>query len=58
MSRPRVAVIGCGYWGKNLVRVMHQLGALALACDVKGELLAKVKADHGVRTTDNWRTAI
>ena len=28
-----VAVIGCGYWGKNLVRNFHQLGALAMVCD-------------------------
>ena len=24
-----VAVIGCGYWGKNLVRNFAQLGALS-----------------------------
>jgi predicted dehydrogenase len=29
-----VAVIGCGYWGKNLVRNFHQLGALELVCDL------------------------
>lgn len=29
-----VAVIGCGYWGKNLVRNFNQLGALHLVCDV------------------------
>ena len=26
---PRIAVVGCGYWGKNLVRNFSQLGALA-----------------------------
>ncbi len=26
---PRVAVVGCGYWGRNLVRNFHALGALA-----------------------------
>lgn len=30
---PRVAVIGCGYWGKNLVRNFNQLGSLAMVCD-------------------------
>ena len=30
---PRIAVVGCGYWGKNLVRNFHQLGALALICE-------------------------
>jgi UDP-2-acetamido-3-amino-2,3-dideoxy-glucuronate N-acetyltransferase len=58
MVLPKVAVIGCGYWGKNLVRVMHELGALALACDVNENLLAKIKADYGVRTTGDWSTAI
>ena len=33
MKKPYVAVIGSGYWGKNLVRNYHQLGALKLICD-------------------------
>jgi predicted dehydrogenase len=28
-----VAVIGCGYWGRNLVRNFDRLGALAMICD-------------------------
>jgi len=28
-----MAVIGCGYWGKNLVRNFSELGALAAICD-------------------------
>ena len=31
--RIRVAVIGCGYWGKNLVRNFAELGALAAISD-------------------------
>ena len=30
---PRVAVVGTGYWGKNLVRNFHALGALKTICD-------------------------
>lgn len=30
---PKIAVLGCGYWGKNLVRNFHGLGALGLVCD-------------------------
>ncbi len=30
---PNIAVIGSGYWGKNLVRNYHQLGALKRICD-------------------------
>ena len=33
MAQPRIAVFGCGYWGQNLVRNFHQLGALKLVCD-------------------------
>lgn len=32
-NSPSVAVIGCGYWGKNLVRNFDQLGALKMVCD-------------------------
>src|ERR1022692_4516871 len=34
---PTVAVVGCGYWGKNLVRNFHQLGALQIVCDTTEE---------------------
>ena len=30
---PSIAVLGCGYWGQNLVRNFYRLGALALVCD-------------------------
>jgi predicted dehydrogenase len=32
-----VAVVGCGYWGRNLVRNFHQLGALAAVCDATAQ---------------------
>jgi len=32
-SKVKVAVVGVGYWGKNLVRNFHELGALELLCD-------------------------
>lgn len=37
LTIPPVTVIGCGYWGKNLVRNFHQLGALAMVCDTTAE---------------------
>jgi predicted dehydrogenase len=40
---PKVAVIGCGYWGKNLVRNFHQLGALALVVDATETGRAKAR---------------
>jgi UDP-2-acetamido-3-amino-2,3-dideoxy-glucuronate N-acetyltransferase len=35
MQPPRVAVIGHGYWGKNLARNFYQLNALAAVCDTE-----------------------
>lgn len=33
-KQPRVAVVGAGDWGRNLVRNFHELGALACICDL------------------------
>lgn len=44
-SLPRVAVLGCGAWGKNLVRNFAELGALAAVYDKdtsKAEALASL----------------
>ncbi len=36
----KVAVIGAGYWGKNLVRNFYELGVLAAVCDTDEKSLA------------------
>lgn len=41
----RVAVIGCGRWGKNLVRNFDELGILSHVCDKDGSTLNKTEAD-------------
>jgi UDP-2-acetamido-3-amino-2,3-dideoxy-glucuronate N-acetyltransferase len=41
-----VAVIGSGYWGKNLVRNFHNLGALKLVCDKNEALLEMFKEQY------------
>jgi len=43
---PSVAVIGSGYWGKNLVRNFHQLGALKMICDKNETVLANFKNQY------------
>src|SRR5579864_6519526 len=47
----KVAVIGAGYWGKNLVRSFQQLGVLACVCDEREDVLAEARANYGVATT-------
>ena len=34
LNRIGVGVVGCGYWGKNLVRNFSELGALRVVCDM------------------------
>ena len=43
---PAVALIGSGYWGKNLVRNFHQLGALKLICDKNETVLDSFKEQY------------
>lgn len=45
----RVAVVGCGYWGKNLVRDFADLGALEALVDASAETVAALQAKHGGR---------
>jgi len=45
MSRPKVAVIGCGYWGNNLIRNFAELKEIELkaVCDFNLAAMARVK---------------
>ncbi|MGD8818084.1 MAG: Gfo/Idh/MocA family oxidoreductase, partial [Acidobacteriota bacterium] len=47
-----IAVIGCGYWGRNLVRNFHQIGALASVCDVDSEVATEQARRCGVAARD------
>jgi len=40
----RIGVVGLGYWGPNLVRVLHDLSGATVAwvCDVREEMIARV----------------
>ncbi len=39
MTKKNIAVVGTGYWGKNLVRNFFNLGALHTVCDVNPDTL-------------------
>lgn len=55
-SYPRdLALIGAGYWGKNLARNFQALGALHALCDRSAEILASYGAEYGgVQKTDSF----
>ena len=45
-NQTAVAVIGSGYWGKNLVRNFHQLGVLKTVCDADAKIRQKLAKDY------------
>src|SRR5215469_14290199 len=51
---PMIGVVGCGYWGKNLVRNFAELGCLAAACDTDRARISEMRAAYGVPVTDSF----
>jgi UDP-2-acetamido-3-amino-2,3-dideoxy-glucuronate N-acetyltransferase len=45
----RVAVVGCGYWGKNLVRNLAELGALEALVDAHAPTVEALRGQFGGR---------
>ena len=41
-----IALVGCGYWGKNLARNFAQLGALHTICDANTEVAQQFRARY------------
>jgi len=49
-----IAVVGSGYWGRNLVRNFNDLGALIAICDKDRDVLDNFKEKYeGISTTEN-----
>lgn len=55
----RVALVGCGYWGKNLCRNFHALGALTQVIDstVSGQSNARLIAPE-IKVSSDIKTAL
>src|SRR5579885_2957774 len=47
-SRPRLGLAGCGYWGRNLLRNFHSLGALVAVCDADSRRAAHEAENYGL----------
>lgn len=54
----KIAVIGAGAWGKNLVRNFHDLGALAYVMDPTEAVRDFNAAEYGVKTTDDYQSIL
>lgn len=46
-AKTTVAVVGMGYWGKNLVRNFYELGSLAAICDSNSSVETNCKREYG-----------
>lgn len=49
---PRVAIIGCGAWGKNLARNFAELGALMAICDSDSQKAQTIALEYKVKALD------
>lgn len=47
-NNPRVAVVGCGAWGKNLARNFAELNALVAVCDMDSPKAKTIGLEHNV----------
>ena len=54
---PRVALIGCGRWGRNIARVLARLGALEFIVDPAVEALQPYAEELGVRVVHDIELA-
>lgn len=46
-ERRSVCLIGCGYWGKNLLRVLNEFGALHTVCESDNDRLEALRKQYG-----------
>lgn len=59
MQEQKIAVIGCGVWGRNIVRNFYNLNVLDTVCDIDEENLKKVTEQYeGVKTTKDFNDII
>jgi UDP-2-acetamido-3-amino-2,3-dideoxy-glucuronate N-acetyltransferase len=42
----KIAIIGAGHWGENLLRVIHQIGVLDRVCDFRPERVRKLSEKY------------
>jgi len=51
-----IAIIGAGYWGKNLTRVFNEIGALKSICDLNEKNLNAIKQSYPkLKLTKNFQ---
>jgi len=58
-NKIKLALIGGGYWGKNLIRDFHSCGVLDTICDINETALEKYKTMYpNVKMVTNWYNGV
>jgi UDP-2-acetamido-3-amino-2,3-dideoxy-glucuronate N-acetyltransferase len=54
--KPFIGLIGAGYWGKNILRNLHELGVLSALCDTDQKLLDGYRQKYqSIRVTTSFK---
>jgi predicted dehydrogenase len=56
-GNPRIILIGCGYWGKNLARNLSSLGVLHSVVDCNKDNAERFSNEFGVNYYTDYKTA-
>lgn len=59
VDNPGIAVIGAGYWGKNLVRNFFEIGNLKTICDYDEKIRKQMSESYaGIAITDDFMSVL
>ena len=59
MTDPHIGILGCGYWGKNLVRNFAALDSLRMVCDTDSARLAHLREQYpSVAMTNSYNALL
>lgn len=59
MQEQKIAVIGCGVWGRNIVRNFYNLNVLDTVCDIDEENLKKITQEYAkVKVTKDFHNIL
>jgi len=59
MTSKNIAVIGCGYWGKNLVRTFYELDSLNMICDIDEKSVKRLHEKYpNIATSYDYRQVL
>ncbi len=59
MSLSNIALVGAGYWGKNILRNLYEFNAISVLCEENKDLLTRYEAQYpGIVFTTNYKEVL